>query len=377
MRPLIRSAFGALWTVFFLVYFLAPPVLVDASYRILDAALLPLVAAAGKGAMVALVACLFAVLTMVGQKLLTENGRLREAKKRASALRKEAKSLPKDSPRSKALTSLAAPVQIRIMKAAFVPLAIFLGPMIVSFLWLPQRVDTAVRNAKPGSMVKVTAVIDGDCDKAVALSVAPPLALAEFSEAEPPIFLARSPLEQHLRELRSEQSDVDEMAWDVALTVRRNREAYLGELKAFLAGDMPDQKLSWAVMTPEGTAGKWPIKLSVAGGQAVTIYAVLGEGYAPEAKEDLVVRAGRRERTDRQVQVWRADADDAVIKEVQVRYRDPNPVKGEGIFWAPLAWFEPDEDTGPFKALFPPWLVLYIAVYVVVMFGLKAALRVA
>ncbi len=77
------------------------------------------------------------------------------------------------------------------------------------------------------------------------------------------------------------------------------------------------------------------------------------------------------------MQVWRADADDAVIHEVQLRYRDPNPVQGEGTFWKPLDWFEPHENTGPVKALFPPWLVLYIAVYVVVMFTMKLVLRVA
>jgi len=374
---LLRNAFGALWTLFFLVYFLAPPVLEEASFAILDAALLPVVAAAGKPVTVALIAALFAALTMVAQKLLTDNERLREAKKRAAALQKEAKSLPKDSPRFKALTALAAPVQMRIMKAAFVPLAIFLGPMIVSFLWLPQRVDTAVQNAKPGSMVKVTAVIDGDCDTPVSLSLSQPLTLAEFSEPAQRIFLARAPLQEHLVTLRSTQSDLADMAWDKALAVERNRKAYLGELEAFLAAPMPDQTLSWGVVTPKGTAGKWPITVSLAGGRAVTVYAVLGEGFAPETKEDIVVQAGKRTRTDRQVQVWRADASDAVIKEVQVRYRDPNPVKGEGIFWAPLAWFEPDENTGPIKALFSPWLVLYIAVYVVVMFGLKAALRVA
>jgi len=374
---LIRNAFLALWTVFFLVYFLAPPVLEDASFRILDAALLPLVAAAGKPAVVALVACLFALLTMVGQRLLTDNRRLREARKRASALQKEARGLPKGSPRFKALASPAGPVQIRVMKAAFVPLAIFLGPMIVSFLWLPQRVDTAVRNAKPGSTVKVTAVIDGECDKAIGLSAARPLALADISEPEQRIFLARGPLERHLRKLKGTQSDLGDMAWDKALTVKRNRKAYLEELEAFLAGDMPGQKLSWAVTTPEGTAGKWPITLSMAGGQTVTVHAVLGEGYAPEPKEDLVVRTGKRTRTDRQVQVWRAGANDAVIREVHIRYRDPNPVKGEGTFWGPLDWFEADENTGPVKAIFPPWLVLYIAVYVVIMFGLKVALRVA
>jgi len=374
---LIRNAFLLLWTIFFLIYFLAPPALEDASYRILDAALLPLAAAAGKPVVVALLAALFALLTMVGQKLLTDNERLREAKKRTAALQKEARGLPKDSPRFKALGSLAGSVQVRVMKAAFVPLVIFLGPMIVSFLWLPQRVDTAVRNAKPGSAVKVTAVVNGDCDKAIALSAAKPLALDEISKPEQRIFLARGPLEQHLRNLRDTQSDLGDMAWDKALTVKRDRKAYLGELEAFLAGNMPDQKLSWAVTTPQGTGGKWPVTLSVADGQTVTVHAVLGEGYAPEPKEDLVVRAGKRVRTDRQVQVWRADADDAVIKEVHIRYRDPNPVKGEGTFWGPLDWFEADENTGPFKAMFSPWLVLYIAVYVVVMFGMKAAWRIA
>ena len=376
---LIRNVFLAIWTVFFLVYYFAGGVLEDVSFRILDAMLLPLVAAAGKPVVVALLAAMFAVLTMVGQKLLTDNARLREARKRAAALQKEAKSLPKDSPRFKALGSLSGPVQTRVALGAFVPLAVFLGPMIVSFLWLPQRVDTAVRNAKPGSAVKVTAVINGDCDKSIGLSVAEPLTLSDVSKPAQRIFLTRSPLQEHLRKLRGSQSDLGDMAWDKALTVKRDRKAYLGELEAFLAGDMPDQRLSWGVSTPEGRSGKWPITLSIDGGQTVSVYAVLGEGYAPEAKEDVlvVVSAGRRTRTDRQVQRWLADDDDALIKEVQIRYTDPNPVQGEGIFWGPLAWFEPDENTGPIKALFSPWLVLYIMVYVVAMFGLKTALRVA
>ena len=366
----IRNAFLAIWAVFFLVYYFLPPILEDVSFRILDAMLLPLVAAAGKPAVVALLAAAFAVLTMVGQKLLTDNSRLRVAKKRAAALQKEAKSLPKDSARFKALIALAAPVQTRVAMAAFVPLAIFLGPMIVSFLWLPQRVDTAVRNAKPGSTVKVTAVVNGDCDKLIGVSVPAPLTVSR--EPTQPIFLARPPLEAYLVKLMSMQSKLDDMAWETALS-----KAYIAELTAFLAGPMPDQKLSWSVVTPEGVAGKWPITLSIDGGQTVTVYAVLGEGFAPEAREDIVVQVGRRTKTDRQVQRRLADGEDALIKEVQIRYLDPNPVKGEGIFWGPLAWFEPDENTGPIKALFLPWLVLYIVVYVAIMFGLKTALRVA
>ncbi|NQU20894.1 MAG: hypothetical protein HQ567_06390, partial [Candidatus Nealsonbacteria bacterium] len=105
-----------------------------------------------------------------------------------------------------------------------------------------------------------------------------------------PLHIESSPLEQHQRKLRDTQSDLGDMAWDLALTVQRNREAYLEELEAFLAGEMPDQKLSWEVTTPKGTAGKWPITLSVAGGQTVTVSAVLGEGYAPQPKEDLVAK---------------------------------------------------------------------------------------
>ncbi len=372
----IRNVFAAIWAVFFLFYYFAPA-LEDVSFQILDAALLPLVAAKGKPVTVGVLAALFAIVTMLGQKLLTDNARLRVAKKRAVALQKEAKSLPKDSPRSKALTALAAPVQTRVAMAAFVPLAIFLGPMIVSFLWLPQRVDTAVGNAKPGSTVKVTALIDGDCDTPISLSAPAPLSLDGPSRETQSIFLVRPQLQEHLTELRNTQSQLGDTAWDKALAVERTRKAYLNELTTFLAGDMPDQKLSWGLRTPEDTAGKWPVTLNAGKGQTVTVYAVLGQGYAPQTREDIVIQTRKRTKTDRQVQVWRADDDNAVIKEIQIRYRDPNPIAGEGIFWKPLAWFEPDENTGPIKALFAPWLVLYIGVYVVIMFGLKFTLRVA
>ncbi len=373
----IRNVFLALWGAFFLAMLLEPRAIEAASFSVLDAILLPIAAAAGKPATVALIAAAFALLTMLGQKLLTDNRRLRQAKRRASALQKEARKLPADSARRKALMSLASPVQLRVTKAAFVPLAVLLGPMIVSFMWLPQRVDTAARNARPGSVVKVTAVIDGDCDSPVSLRADEPLALDGQSPPQQSIFLARGPLERHLKELTSTRSDLSGMAWDMALTVGNSRKAYIKELEAFLGGKMPDQKLSWAVMTPKGQAGKWPITLSLPGGRMVTIQAVLGEGYAPQPKEDIIVKAGDRERMDRQVQVWRADDPAAPIKEVQVRYRDLNPVQGEGTFWRPLDWFEPDENTGPVKALFAPWLVLYVLVYVVVMFAAKAALRVA
>jgi pyruvate,water dikinase len=373
----VRNVFLAFWGLFFLAFLLEPRAMEAASFRALDAALLPLVAAAGKPVTVALIAAALALLTMLGQKLLTDNRRLLEAKRRASALQKQARRLPTGSPRHRALTSLAAPVRLRVAKAAFVPLAVLLGPMIVSFIWLPQRVDTAARNARPGSMVNITAVLDGNCDSHVCLSLDKPLGLDEQSPPRQSIFLAGPPLQRHLRKLTSNKSDLSNMPWDLALTVEHNRNAYIKELETFLAGKMPDQTLSWAVTTPKAQAGKWPMTLSVPGKQTVTVHAVLGEGYAPQPKEDLIVKTGKRQRTERQVQLWRAEDPNDPIKEVQVRYRDLNPVRGEGTFWKPLDWFEPDENTGPVKALFAPWLVLYVLVYVAVMFTVKAALRVA
>ena len=101
-------------------------------------------------------------------------------------------------------------------------------------------------------------------------------------------------------------------------------------------------------------------------------------------RERAIGRAGgvladgdRRVVVERSVQVWRASDPQAIIKEIQVRYRAPDRVQGEGTFWKPLDWFEADQDTGPIKALFPPWLVLYVLVYVPLMLTAKAVLRVA
>ncbi len=59
------------------------------------------------------------------------------------------------------------------------------------------------------------------------------------------------------------------------------------------------------------------------------------------------------------IQVTRLDASEFVINAELIETVEATP------------------DTGPIKAMFPPWLVLYLLVYVPVMFGLKGALKVA
>ena len=66
-------------------------------------------------------------------------------------------------------------VQTRTFLAALVPLAVLLGPMILTFLWLPARVDPAVASPPAGSSFSVTATVDADCRDAVTLHVEPPL----------------------------------------------------------------------------------------------------------------------------------------------------------------------------------------------------------
>ena len=98
-----------------------------------------------------------------------------EAKRRATALGKLAGVLPIDSPRRGALLRVAAPVQRRGLMAALVPVGILLGPMVMSFVWLQQRVDPAVSSAPPGSVAHVVATVQSDWSEPLRLDVPPPM----------------------------------------------------------------------------------------------------------------------------------------------------------------------------------------------------------
>ena len=120
----LRNLLAAFWAVFLLAVFLLPERWVyQPTLAALDFILWPIVRALGKPATVAILAAGVAALSLVVQKLVTDNRRLREAKRRAAALNALADALPKDSPRRRVLLGLAAPVQLRGLLAAMVPLA--------------------------------------------------------------------------------------------------------------------------------------------------------------------------------------------------------------------------------------------------------------
>ena len=187
----VRNACLLVWGGLLAAAFILPAKwLSQSSLEILDRLLWPLVRWWGKPGAVALAAAGLAALTMVSQRLLTDNRRLREAKRRASLLLREARGLPDPSPRRLALTRLAATVNPRLLAAAMLPLGILLGPMVMMFLWFPARVDPASWNAGPGAAVSVVATVESSFRGPVAISLDEPLRLDEASPASrtlPPI----------------------------------------------------------------------------------------------------------------------------------------------------------------------------------------------
>ncbi|HEX8914652.1 MAG TPA: PEP/pyruvate-binding domain-containing protein, partial [Humisphaera sp.] len=138
----LRNVALLAWGVYLLLLFVLPDAwLYRPSLHAVDAAFWWLVPLVGKQWTVAVVAAVVAVSTMVLQRALTDNARLREAKRRAGVLSHEAAGLPPESPRRLAINRLTAPVQARVLAAAMVPLAVGLAPMVLTFLWMPARMD--------------------------------------------------------------------------------------------------------------------------------------------------------------------------------------------------------------------------------------------
>ena len=192
----VRTVSFLLWALYLAAAFLLPETYVyQPSLRLLDFLLWPLVTTLGKPGAVAAIAALMAAATMLLQRYLTDTPRLREAKRRATLLTKEAAALNSEfrtpnselvpSPRVTALRALAAPVQSRIMGATFVPLALILGPMVMTFMWLPARIDPAVANAPLGSDITVTATLNSDYRGPITLIIPPPPSPLTLDETTP------------------------------------------------------------------------------------------------------------------------------------------------------------------------------------------------
>jgi len=342
----IRNWAALIWGVCLVGVYLLPETWVyRPSMRLLDQVFWPLVRSLGKPGAVAAISAGLAVLTMVGQLLLTDNRRLREAKRRANLLSRQADALPRGSKRRSVMMRLAADVQMRVVAASFVPLAVFLGPLVMTFLWLPLRVDPAVWNSPPGSSGYVMATVDGELVEPIALEVSGPVTLDETTPAVRALLPVRKTLERIAVDL--EKGTVPAVLEPL---VRKEGDKVLADLKQFLGQPLASREVSWRIRTGD-VAGRFPVTLR-SQGQSLTTFVVLGDDYPPELGEAT-------------------GPSGSALRCLKVKY-DPPPRKQ--LFCKPLSW-----------APIPPairhyelgWLGVYLLAYLPAMFGLKWLLRIA
>lgn len=138
----IRNMAAVVWGVYLLGIFCLPEKWVYwPSIAVLDVVLGPVIVAVGKAAAVAVISAGLAVLTMMCQRLLTDNQCLLQAKRRDKVLVDEAQKYPRGTPRRKALLDVTANVPKRLAMAGLVSLAVLAGPTVLVFYWLPLRAD--------------------------------------------------------------------------------------------------------------------------------------------------------------------------------------------------------------------------------------------
>lgn len=326
----LRNFAAVCWGVFLLAVVALPERwLYQPAMQVLDAGLWPVVQALGKALAVAAIAAGMALLILLIQKFATDNRRLLEAKRRVRAMR--AWGLDGGAGRV---------VQARTFAASLVPLALLLGPMVLMFLWLGDRMDPAGWSAQPGSAVTIIASVDGDFADGITIDPGE-LTLDERLPAEQRALPVRAKLQQWHDELAGRQAGEDALG-ELNHTLRARA---VQDLREYLAGPLPPQPISWQLRGEAGRSGAFPVRVS-AGEQTLAVRVALGD-VPPQP-----------------VEITSASSP---IRALKVVY--PSPGR-RPVFSTPLAWAGlPHWEAG--------WLMIYLAAYLPVMFLARWALRLA
>ena len=186
------------------------------------------------------------------------------------------------------------------------------------------------------------------------------LHLDDRTPASQKITLIRPVLERLLGRWNAESAVPADAPWELRAAAEHTREEMLADLNRFLSRPMPARDLSWTLQTPEGTGGKYSLRVETEEGAPVASAVVLGERVAPEAKQDLGDGKGP-------VQIARPNVPGHPVEWVKVAYRE-HAVRGAKVFWQPVEWLV--------KPWLPGWLIVYLLVYLPAMFVLKWVLRV-
>jgi phosphohistidine swiveling domain-containing protein len=350
---------GAMWVLFLLAFFLLPTAIVQApALKFFDVLLWPIVRTAGYPVTVAIVAVTIAVGMLLIQKLLTDNARLLEAKRRAAVLKKMAELLPTGSRRRGALLETAAPVQVRTFAAGMVPICLLLGPLVVPFVWFRARVDPASWNAPAGSVVQVVALMQGDWESPVVIELPGSIQLDDATPASitpPPV---RKTLQRLLALYRRPRPADPQQPWEIQAAPDLARQQTADDLQAYLDAGIPATGITWTLRPPESMSDRFPIRVSTEGHEPVTINAVVGNQYPPAQTS---VRGPAN----------------SPINELKITYP---PSKTEPIFWRPLgrlAGSQHGKLLNWLGRIDVGWFWLYILVYLPTLLLTRRVLQIA
>jgi hypothetical protein len=241
--------------------------------------------------------------------------------------------------------------------------------MVMSFMWLPGRVDPASWSPRPGATAYVTAAVDGEYMRPVTLTADADLVLDPLTPAAQAVKPIRATLEELLASLRKglDPANCGFRISDFGLTENGKSPAaanagLVKDLEDYLRGRIPPQNVAWTIRTPEDRAGRFAVTVAAEGAEAVQTYLVLGDRYPPQVREDTGDGKGP-------VQTARPQGAQSPIQLVKVKYVEAK-TQGGDVFWAPLSFLgRPDWDAG--------WLSLYLVVYLPIMFICRWLLRVA
>ena len=339
-----RNVALGIWTVYLLAFFILPKAYVhQPSLAIMDFFFWPLVLVAGKPGAVAVIAAGVAVVTLLVQKLVTDNRALVEAQRRAAALNQQARSLPENSPRRKAMTELAATVNGRLLMARLVPVCLLLGPLMMPFVWFRDRIDPSVPVAAAGSPVQIVASIDGEWTKPVRIEVPSGVELDETTAAARTLPPVRNTLEHLLTLYREPQSRADG-PWELQIAPDVARIQTASSLKSYLDAGLPPQGMTWTLRPPANTSRRFPVSVVTEGHSPVALNVVLGNQYPPGTLACAAGGAG------------------SPVKELRIVYPHSSQ---KPVFWQPMG----SVNIG--------WLGIYLLTYLPVLFVLQKLMKVA
>ena len=326
------------WLLFIAALFVLPPALLyQPVFGLMDVLVWPLIPTVGPVLAAAIMAVITASATLLTQRLTSDLPRLHLAQERAKQLEKEAAALPPDSLRADACRQAAKPVGRRIAISGLNPLGLLLGPMVVSFLWLGERLAPIAQNADIDAPIQITATVAGDYRGAIMCAVTSPFMLEGDSERTlPPI---RSTL-QNLQRQWSQPFNLDHQPWAVQAAALATSQQMRVDLAAYLAGPMPDETVRWTVRAATSTISQVVIR---AGADSLTVPIAIGARHPTQVLETL---------------------GDGLIRQVMII---PPPSRTKPIFWAPFTKIGWAFDFG--------WLGVYILAYLPPLFILRKVLR--